>query len=253
MSVRQTFLFDEGPNGASPAVSGDLIESSGMTYTTSGKHGAFGLIGSALGSQFIGINNSGTVNHSGSLYVKPTTQVDGSNRVLNINTSTNTVIFAIRINSNGHFQLVRGSTAVNDTVFSWVANQWYRIDWQYDQTTLAAPIMTVRFFTNPDGTVPDETYSSTQSAVPSNMSKWRMGLISNSTVSATTTIDTFRVADGLEWIGPYVSRNGKGKVWDSASSTWVPFTPKPYVSGAPVTAKAKVWDAASGTWKTTNS
>jgi hypothetical protein len=252
MSVRQTFLFDEGPNGASPAVSGDIVEVSGMTYAA-GKHGVFGLLGSALGSQFIGINNSGTVNHSGSLYFKPTVQPDGSNRVLNFNTVTNTVIFAIRIHSNGHFQLVRGSSAVGETTFSWVANNWYRMDWQYDQTVLAAPILTVRFFTDPEGVTPDETFSDTQSAVPSNMTKWRMGLISNATGTATTTIDTFRVADGLEWIGPYSARDGKGKVWDSGSSSWIPFTPKPYVAGSPVVAKAKIWDSSSGTWKTANS
>lgn len=253
MSVRQTFFFDEGPEGASPAIAGDVIEQTGITYTSQGRHGSFGLLGSAVGTQHIGINNSGTVNHSGSLYVKPFVQADGSNRVLNFNTATNTVIFAIRIHSNGHFQLVRGSSAVGETLFSWTANNWYRIDWQYDQTVLSAPSLTVRFFTNPEGVVPDETLSDTQSGVSANMAKWRMGLISNSAVTATTTIDTFRVADGLEWIGPYAARNGKGKVWDSGSSSWVPFTPKPYVSGNPVVAKAKVWDSTSGTWKTASS
>lgn len=255
MSVRQTFLFDEGPNGAVPTLSGDLIEATGITYTTSAKHGSFALLGSAVGSQFVGIQNSGTVNHSGSLYVRPTTQADSSNRVLNIATITNTIIFAVRIHSNGHFQLVRGASMVAETTFSWVTNQWYRLDWQYNQTVMAAPSITMRFFTDPDSATPAETLSDTSSAVPANMGKWRMGLISGSAAVATASIDTFRVADGLEWIGPYVPavRDGKGKVWDAGSGTWVPFVPKAYAGGVPVTAKAKVWDSASGTWITTTS
>ena len=251
MSVRQTYLFDAGPAGASPTVTGDIVEVSGATYTASAMHGPFALQGSAIGSQYIGINNSGTVNHSGSIYVRPTTQATGSNRFVNITTSSLSIIFAIRIHSDGHFDLTNGATRTAVTTFSWVSNQWYRVDWQYDQTVLAAPVFTVRFFTTPEGTVPTETLSTTQSGITENMSRWRIGLFSSAGTTATDTLDTFRVSNGLEWIGPYNSQTGKGKVWDAASATWKPFTPKVYVAGVPTVAKAKVWDATSGVWKVT--
>ena len=251
MSVRQTYLFDEGPAGASPALVGDIVEVSGATYTASAMHGPFALQGSAIGNQYIGINNSGTVNHSGSIYVRPTTQATGSNRFVNITTSSLSIIFAIRIHSDGHFDVTNGATRAAVTSFSWVSNQWYRVDWQYDQTVLAAPTLTVRFFTTPEGTVPTETLSTTQSGITENMSRWRIGLFSSAGTTATDTLDTFRVSNGLEWIGPYNSQTGKGKVWDAASATWKPFTPKVYVGGVATVAKAKVWDAAQGVWKVT--
>jgi len=203
MAVRQTYLFDEGPAGASPSLGGDVIEVSGITYTASAMHGPFALLGNAIGSQYIGINNSGTVNHSGSIYVKPSVQSSGANRFVNIATSSASIIFAIRVHSDGHFDLSNNSTRQSVTTFSWVANQWYRVDWQYDQTVLAAPTITARFFTSPEDTVPAETLSATQSGIGNNMSKWRLGLISSAATTATTTVDTFRVADGLTWIGPY--------------------------------------------------
>ncbi|HEX6415934.1 MAG TPA: hypothetical protein VFZ62_00210 [Candidatus Saccharimonadales bacterium] len=255
MAVRQTYLFDEGPDGASPAISGDIIEVNGATYTGGSKDGPFALLGSGVGTQYIGIANSGTINHSGSVYVKPGGQPTGSNRFVNITTSQLAIVVAIRIHSDGHFDVTNGATRAGVTSFSWVADQWYRVDWQFNQTVQASPVFTVRFFVDPDATVPNETLSFTGSGAPGNMSRWRIGLFSSAGASAAVTLDTFRVADGLEWIGPYSSSSltGKGKVWDAASSTWKTFTPKAYSGGVAVPAKAKVWDAGTGTWKVTKS
>jgi hypothetical protein len=252
MAVRQTYLFDEGPDGASPTVSGDVIEVSGAVYTTASKSGPFALLGEGVGTRYIGIANSGAVNHSGSIYVKPGGQPTGSNRFVNITTSLLSIIVAIRIHSDGHFDVTNGATRVAVTNFSWVADQWYRVDWQFDQTVQTSPVFTVRFFVDPDATVPTETLSFTASGAAANMARWRIGLFSSAGASAAVTLDTFRVADGLEWIGPYVALTGKGKVWDATSSSWKVFTPTAYSGGLPVQAKAKVWDAASGTWKITN-
>lgn len=254
MAVRQTYLFDEGPDGASPAISGDVIEVSGAVYTTGSKDGPFALLGSGVGTRYIGIANSGAVTHSGSVYVKPGGQPTGSNRFVNITTSLLSIIVAIRVHSDGHFDVTNGSTRAGVTTFSWVADQWYRVDWQFDQTVQASPVFTVRFFVDPDATVPNETLSFTASGAPANMARWRIGLFSSAGASAAVTLDTFRVADGLEWIGPYTasSLTGKGKVWDANSSSWKVFTPKAYAGGIAAPAKAKVWDATSGTWKVTN-
>lgn len=256
MSVRQTFLFDDGPEGGTPAITGDLIESTGAVYSAANTmHGAFGLLGNGIGNRYVGVNDSGAINHSGSLYVKPLIQPDGSNRVLNFMTASSTVIFAIRINSNGHFQLVRGIALAVESAMTWVSGQWYRMDWQYSQTVMATPTLSVRLFSNPSATTPDETLTDTQSGVTNNFSKWRIGLLSNSAAISAAAVDTFRISDGAEWIGPYatpVTGSGKGRVWNATSSTWMPFTPKPYVGGVPVTAKAKIWDQASSSWKTTH-
>ncbi len=216
MPVRQTYNFDTGPNGAAIGVAGDIVAVTGATYSNDFMHGSFAL-GLADSTQFIRINNSGTVNQSGSVYVKINTNPGTSAaRIVTFTSSTNATLMVLRLNGNGHFDIASSTnTQQVQSTSSWSVGNWYRLDWQWDGTTQAAPILTARIFLSPEGTSPSETITYTGSGLASACTRWTIAMLSSSTYVGV--IDTFRNQDGLVWIGAFNPSNPPGTV----THTWV--------------------------------
>lgn len=204
MTVRLTETFDSGVDGATITAGGNIASVTGSpTYTSDAKHGGMALRGVGAVTAAVRILVSpGTATHSGSAYVK-VSGVTGSGvaRVVQFDTSGGTGLGSIRFHNDGLIDLAAGSARQDSSSFSWVADEWVRLDWQFDAAG-AAGVVTVRLFkTDPEGTVPDDTITGTINS--GTLGRWQFGDLGGGTGSTITT-DTIRIADGLEWIGPFV-------------------------------------------------
>lgn len=202
MTVRQTVTFDGGAAGAAVTAGGDIVSVQGtVTYTATAKAGALALAASGTASS-VRITNTGTVSHSGSVYVQASSVTTSPARVVQFDNTGGTGLGSVRFaTSDGKIDIAAGSTRAAATTASWVAGQWYRIDWQYDNSTSPATV-TAQIFagSNVEGTVPDETISGQISA--GTHGRWQFGSLGGA-AGMSTIHDTFRVADGLEWLGPF--------------------------------------------------
>ena len=250
--VRQTYTFDEGLNGAALAVSGDLIQVSGATYTPDAQHGPFAAR-IANNTQYFRIANSGTATHSGSLYFKPTAIAGSSSgRIVTFASSNNTLLLGLRAHSDGKFDITTASARVAVSTLAWTLNQWYRLDWQWNQASTAAPSLAVRIFNSPESSTPADSLTYTAAGLTAPCQRWTFGFLTGTTGYAAV-LDTFRVTDGLEWLPPFASQQlmatGTGQVWDAETASWQTFTPKVQVGSETVTAVTKIYQ--DGEWKTT--
>lgn len=196
-------LFDEGPNGAPIPVEDPIIEVTGAVFTNDSIQGPFACDVNA-GDKHLRAQNNGTVNHSFSIYGKIRNNPgSGSGRLIAITDSLNGIIASIRAHNDGFFDLANTSNIRQDvSTLAYVINQNWRIDGQWDQSTTASPILTVRvFITDPASETPDDTLSFTASGVAANQARWQLGIVGPTGWSAV--LDTFRVRDGLLWIGPF--------------------------------------------------
>lgn len=203
MASRVTYAFDGGVAGTAPAVAGDILAvQAGVTYVAPGVHGDTGL--DANGSDaFVRIANSGTVTHSGSIYVSPKA-TGGSNRVVALTTPTNTILASIRLMTSGFIDIANtaGASQVSTGIAKWVAEKTLRIDWQWESSDITLPTLTVRVFTSHhENEIADEQISWQPTGLTVAQARWQFG--AQVTAGAHVVIDTIRIYDGLEWATPF--------------------------------------------------
>lgn len=215
-----TLRFDDGTNGSAIAQVGDVIDVSGATYTSAGAiHGPLAML--TDNTQFIRVTNStGSSTHTGSLYVRiPDAQASGAARIVTLTNSSNGNLAVIRINNSGAVQIADAGNAAQATSSSTIAtNAVGRLDWQWDDSVLgsqAAPILTVRIFTDADSESYAEQISWTASGLASAQARWVLGTLSG-TATWAGHLDTFRAADGLEWLGIWTDPSYEISIdWDN--------------------------------------
>ena len=198
----RAYTFDGHTDGEAVTTGGDIVSLNGTPiYTTDAKHGGSALRGSGTAAT-VRIFHGQTRRNSGSIYAKAQNLDTSAARIIQFDTPTGGIVGSIRMHSDGKVDLANGTnTRVVATASSWVANTWHRIDWQLDSPSLAgAATCTIRFFLNAEGTTPDDTISTTLAA--GDALRIQTGALGSDT-DQIITVDTLRVRNGLQWIGPY--------------------------------------------------
>lgn len=209
MAARLTESFDSGVDGATITSGGNIASVNGSpVYSSDAKHGALCMSASTSVTQAIRITlGANPATHSGSVYIKPqTVNSTAVARVVGFDTSGGTGLGSIRFHNDGLIDIASGSTRQDSSSFSFTDAAWHRIDWQCDASG-AACVITARLFApgNVEGTVPDDTISGT--IITGTLGRWQFGCLGG--VAATTIkTDTIRIADGLEWLGPFTPAAG---------------------------------------------
>lgn len=214
MAVRLTVDFNSGTNGSTITAAGNIAAVTGTpTYTTDAMHGGMGMgVGVAAAtnaSTFIQVTlGANPVSHSGSIYYRPKTQSASFTNVIRFADSSNNPVFTFAQTTTKFTLLNEAGTTVATSVLTW-ADQWYRWDWQVDLSTPTAPVMTWRIFATPESDTPTETLTQTMTATRT-FARWLIGAvgIGGSSSTRSSRIDTFRVADGAEWIGSFIAVTG---------------------------------------------
>lgn len=189
--------FDSGTDGQAIPTGGVIQEVSGAVYTNTAQHGGMAMRTTG-NAQYIRVNLTNGVEHSGSIYVRCGTVPTSRMRVLTIASAANGIVAALGLNSTGKVDLFE-TVARATSVVSWVPNTWHRFDWQYVQAT---KLFTVRIFLTPEATQHDEELSfafTTNANVPA---KWMIGSVSGG-AGTTIQVDTLSAVTGLSWIGPF--------------------------------------------------
>jgi hypothetical protein len=118
-------------------------------------------------------------------------------------TAGGTILGALRCHSDGLFDVSAATTRQDSSNFSWTDGSWHRIDWQCDAAG-ASIVVTARLYAPGvvEGSTPTDTIVGTMNS--GTLGRWQFGCLGG---NAGTTIkaDTVRLADGLEWIGPFAT------------------------------------------------
>lgn len=204
-----THLFDEGVDEAAVTTSSPGVTAVAGTVTY---EAANGLHADGMGIDLVGGSGNGSyilysvpADNSGSVYCRiPSNPGTSSCRFLIFVTPSNVINFQFRAHSNGTFGWVNsaGTLVGSASTLTWSPNVWFRIDWQVDQTVAGSSTVTARIFydSNVEGTTPSDTVSTTISGYATATSQLR---VSASTTGFTMHVDTLRLSDQLEWLGPY--------------------------------------------------
>lgn len=215
MAVRLTVDFNSGTNGATITAAGSIAQVTGAPiYTTAAAvHGGMGMgvTPATNASTFIRVDlGANPVSHSFSIYWNPKTQSASTATLLRWADSANGNIFSLVQSQTKLIVVDSTSTAQATSTTTW-ADQVYRIDGQVSFAVNTAPVVVIRLFAVPEGGVATETLSPTLTN-PGNLTfaRWLIGAVGTGGAASTRSMyfDTFRVADGAEWIGPFVSITG---------------------------------------------
>jgi hypothetical protein len=210
MPVRLTETFDGGTDGNTIVAGGNIDAVSGTpVYTNDAMHGGMAMAGGTTTSQAVRIDiTPDPTTHSGSIYIKPTGIISSGTRVVQFATDLSVLLGALRFHSDGLIDITSGTTRIDSSNFSWTDSAWHRFDWQCDASG-ASIVVTGRLFSpaNVEGSTPDDTISATMAS--GTLGRMFFGCLGG---NAGTTIkaDTIRLADGLEWIDPFVGITGTG-------------------------------------------
>lgn len=237
MPVRLTIDFNGGTNGATIAAGGAISAVVGApTYTTDAMHGGMGMgigvAGAVNASTYIRSDlGANPVSHSGSIYYRPKTQSASFTNVIRFGDASNNPVFTFAQTTTKFTLLNEAGTTVATSTLNWT-DQWYRFDWQVDLSTPTAPVMTWRIFATPESATPTETISQTLAATRT-FARWLIGAVGAGGSSSTRSsrIDTFRVADGAEWIGPFAGSAFNGNL-DLSGSGVLAATGSPAPAGS---------------------
>lgn len=205
-----TVSFDSGVDGATITTGGAISGVRGTpTYEDSptlhgGKAGRF-----SSGTTHASIQcDTSPTTHTGSLYLYLDAENDTHVRIVSFgNLANTTTVCNIRLKSGRTLSLANASTV--DTVNGVDViplNQWVRIDWHYDNSDTAAPILTTRLFLDAEGTVHDEELTWTFTGTVNTFERINYGVVGTASVTTRRVyIDTpIRVTDGIaSWPEPF--------------------------------------------------
>jgi hypothetical protein len=209
--------FNGGTNGAAIPTGGVIQEVNGAVYTSTAQHGGMAMQTTG-NNQYIRVNLTNGVEHSGSIYVRCGTVPSSRMRVVTLAGAANGIVAVLGLNSSGKVDLF-DTTMRATSIVSWVPNTWHRYDWQYVQATKQ---FTVRIFLDPEATQHDDEITFAFTTNANTPAKWMIGSVSS---GAGTTIqaDTLQAVTGLSWIGPFgTPTNNPGGVlhhWVGAQSS----------------------------------
>lgn len=212
VDTSRSITFEEGTNAAAVQVTGDVIEVSGATYTNQAIRGSFAMLNDNV--TYARVTNAfGAGTHSGSIYARiPAAVASGAARLVTFTSASNINLAAIRVNNMGELQIANGSNAAQVTgAVTTEIGQAFRLDWQWDASvlgTLAAPVLKVRVYLNPDSTVHDEELSWTASGLASAAARWALGALSG-TAGWSSHLDDHRYTTALTWMGPSTAINAQ--------------------------------------------
>ncbi len=166
----------------------------------------WGLFSSGTVSTCIRCNTSpGT--HSGSMYLYVPSAPDTNIRIWSAgNLANTTTVCNIRLKTARTLSLANASTTdlVNGAVVI-PLNTVVRIDWQYDNSNTASPILTTRLFLSPESLVHDEELTTPFAGTVNVFDRINFGVVGSAAVANRAVMlgDPIRVVDGLSWIGPF--------------------------------------------------
>lgn len=171
------------------------------------------LHGSNTGRFFSGTTHSSIqcdtspTTHTGSLYLYIPAENDTHIRLISFgNIANSTTVCNIRLKSNRVLSLANSATA--DTVVGTDViplNQWVRIDWHYDNSDTAAPIVTTRLFLDAEGSVHDEELTWTFTGTVNTFERINFGIVGTAAVTTREVriASPIRVTDGIgSWPEP---------------------------------------------------
>lgn len=210
MAARLTIDFNSGTDGVNLTTGGGIdsvVATGNPQYSTANaKHGARGMFipSGTAAAYFRHLVAANTATHSGSVYVKTIAQASGSSNVVQMCNNADSPLYGFGFNADGKFKLFNetGATAASSTM-SWAASTWYRWDWQADLSTPTSPTITWRIFTDLEGVTPAETIGPIVLSTSKTFERWRVGGAGSSSGARSLALDTFRLSNSLEWLGPF--------------------------------------------------
>lgn len=205
--------FDEGTNGSTILAGGAVTNVTGTSTfsSTFSAHGGMSMnVNNLTGTSCIRCNLQSVTTHSGSFYLYRPAGIDVNTRIVSFGNIANTTTTAsLRYDTTNVLTITDAATTAKVTgVVTIPVSTWVRIDWQYDNTDTANPILTVRLYLTAEADVAsyDEQLTWTLTGTVNVLERLNFGLIGNATATSRSLyFDTIRVREGLSWVGPHAA------------------------------------------------
>lgn len=207
MSARLIEGFEAGTDGATIVAAGNITNVTGTpTYSsTTPLHGFLSMdVASTTASTYVRIPVApGTLTHSGSVLVRVTAWSSGSMNILRFGDSANSPLASLSLTAANKIALLDSTStaAATSTTGVWALGVPFRIAWEWDNTTPAAPVITVRVFADTTSTVQTDEITASP-AETLTLDRWMLGHVGTSGTAYGVKLDSFQASNSVEWLPP---------------------------------------------------